>query len=324
VPNVSIIVPVYNVEQYLEKCLNSLVNQTLIDIEIIIVNDGSEDNSEEIIKNYKDKYDTKIIYIKKENGGLSDARNTGIRYASGEYIGCVDGDDYVELTMYEKMYNAARQKNVDLIECDILFEYPHKKKHKTSGIYTLENMLTRARWNAWHRIIRREIIQKSNIQYPVGLRYEDVEYFCKLAPYITSIEFVKEPLYHYIQRDNSITHNQNEKTRDIFKILNNVLSYYQDNGIYDKYKQQLEYVFIKILLGGSFFRIVRIDNKQLRRMVLEENWSLLNNVFPNWKKNRVLQKNTSLKDNFFKTMNGFTYKVYSVIFHFFNMNSGLF
>ena len=97
-PKVSIIVPVYNVEEYLERCLDSLVNQTLKDIEIIIVNDGSTDGSKEKIQKYINKYKN-IVYLEKENGGLSSARNYGIPYAKGEYIGFVDSDDYVELTM---------------------------------------------------------------------------------------------------------------------------------------------------------------------------------------------------------------------------------
>ena len=106
---VSVIVPFYNVEKYIDKCLNSLVNQTLEDIEIIIVNDGSKDNSETIAKEYASKYKNKIIYLKKENGGLSDARNYAIPYATGEYIAFLDSDDYVEVNMYEQMYEKAKK-----------------------------------------------------------------------------------------------------------------------------------------------------------------------------------------------------------------------
>ena len=127
-PKVSVIVPVYNVEEYLERCLDSLVNQTLKDIEIIIVNDGSTDGSKEIIQKYLNKYKN-IVYLEKENGGLSSARNYGIPYAKGEYIGFVDSDDYVELTMYEKMYNKAIEEKSDMVECDFIWEYPNKKRY---------------------------------------------------------------------------------------------------------------------------------------------------------------------------------------------------
>ena len=125
---VSVIVPVYNVEDYIEKCLNSLVNQTLEDIEIIIVNDGSKDNSENIIKSFLSRYPQKIKYLKKENGGLSDARNYGIPYATGEYIAFLDSDDYVELDTYENMYNLAKKENSDMVECNFIWEYPNKAR----------------------------------------------------------------------------------------------------------------------------------------------------------------------------------------------------
>ena len=122
---VSVIVPVYNVENYIEKCLDSLLNQTLDDIEIIVVNDGSTDNSANIIK---EKYVNKIVYLEKENGGLSDARNFGLPHAKGKYIAFLDSDDYIEPTMYEKMYSVAEKEEADMVECDFYWEYPNKVK----------------------------------------------------------------------------------------------------------------------------------------------------------------------------------------------------
>ena len=128
VTKVSIIVPVYNVEKYIDKCLDSLVNQTLKDIQIIIVNDGSKDDSIKIIKEYQEKYGNKIKYLEKENGGLSDARNYGIPYAEGEYIAFLDSDDYIEKNAYEEMYNIAKKEEADMVECDFYWEYPNKRK----------------------------------------------------------------------------------------------------------------------------------------------------------------------------------------------------
>ena len=116
---VSVIVPVYNVYKYLDKCLNSLVNQTLKDIEIIIVNDGSKENEEEIINKYLDKY-SNIKYYKKENGGLSSARNYGILKSTGKFICFVDSDDYVELNTYELLYNKMISGNYDVVDCTII------------------------------------------------------------------------------------------------------------------------------------------------------------------------------------------------------------
>ena len=125
---VSIIVPFYNVEKYIKKCLETLVNQTLQEIEILLVNDGSKDNSEQIAKEYCEKYPEKIIYLEKENGGLSDARNYAIPQAKGEYIAFLDSDDYVELDMYEKMYKLAKEDNSDMVECDFFGSIQTNKK----------------------------------------------------------------------------------------------------------------------------------------------------------------------------------------------------
>ena len=156
-PKVSVIVPVYNVEKYIEKCLNSLVNQTLKDIEIIIVNDGSKDNSDKIIKIYQEKYDN-IIYLTKKNGGLSDARNYGIPYAKGEYIAFLDSDDYVENDIYEKMYNKAKENNSDYVECDFIWEYPNKSIIDKGEEYTGKHeMLQKIRVVAWNKLINLHI-----------------------------------------------------------------------------------------------------------------------------------------------------------------------
>ena len=119
---VSVIVPVYNVEKYLDKCLDSLGRQTLKDIEIIVVNDESPDNSQKIIDKYSKKYSV-IHGYKKKNGGVSDARNFGIKEAKGEYIAFVDGDDYVSIDMYEKMYEKAKAGNFDVVVCDLNYVY---------------------------------------------------------------------------------------------------------------------------------------------------------------------------------------------------------
>ena len=122
---VSVIVPVYNVEEYLEKCLDTLVNQTLKEIEIIVINDGSPDNSQKIIDKYAKKYKTIKAYTK-ENGGLSDARNYGLTKANGEYIAFIDSDDYVSIDMYEKIYQKAKSGNFDMVVCDLNIIYDDK------------------------------------------------------------------------------------------------------------------------------------------------------------------------------------------------------
>jgi glycosyltransferase involved in cell wall biosynthesis len=314
-PAVTIIVPVYNVETYLEKCLTALVNQTLHDIQIIIVDDGSTDESCKIIEKFKEKYSEKIICVKKENGGLSDARNVGMRYATGDYIGFVDGDDYIDVNMYEKMYNKAKEVSADLVECDFFWEYTKRIKQDIGKFYELKDILVKLRVMAWNKIIKRVLIEKNNIKYPVGLRYEDIEFTYKLIPYINKVGFVKDSLYHYLQRNSSISHIQNDKTCDIFTVLSNVINFYKEKGFYEKYQEQIEYIYMRFLLGSSFLRMVKIGDRKTRRRILEENWEKLNTQYPDWKKNKILTKSRSLKDVYFKTVNRFTYRIYSMLFH---------
>ena len=163
-PKVSVIVPVYNVEQYVEKCLETLVNQTIEDIEIIVVNDGSTDNSKNIIKKYVEKYPKKVIYLEKENGGLSDARNYGIPYANGEYIAFLDSDDYIVLDTYKEMYKIAKKENSDMVECDFVWEYPDKIRIDTGEIYEGKHeALEKIRVVAWNKLIKTNIVKENNL-----------------------------------------------------------------------------------------------------------------------------------------------------------------
>lgn len=314
-PKVSVIVPVYNVEQYIEKCLTSLVNQTLKDIEIIVVNDGSKDNSKKIIDNFLDKYKN-IVYVEKKNGGLSDARNFGLKYAKGDYIAFLDSDDYVDVTIYEKMYNKAIEEDADFVECDFYWVYPNKSKTDVGFVYNnKKEMLTYARVVAWNKLIKRTIIKE---QFPVGLNYEDVEFFYKLIPNINKFAFVKEPLIYYIQRENSIVNKQNYKTGHIFNVLNNVIDYYKKNNIYEEYKDELEYTYTRILLCSSLKRMVQVKDKVAQNRLLDETWQNLNTKFPEWKKNKILAQ-MSVKNLYMRTVNKFTYKFYCKIFNILNI-----
>lgn len=311
---ISIIIPVYNVEKYLEKCLNSVINQTLKDIEIIIVNDGSKDQSKKIIQKYINKYKSKIIYLEKENGGLSSARNYGIPYAKGEYIAFLDSDDYVELDMYEKMYKKAKEEDSDMVECDFVWEYPNKTKLDIGKIYNgKKEAMVNARVVAWNKLIKRTIIIENNLLFPDGMRYEDVEFFYKLLPYLEKISFVKEVFIHYVQRSNSIVNNQTSKTKDIFIVLDNVIKYYKKLNLYDEYKEQLEYNYARFLLCSSLKRMCKISNKEEKNIALKETWNNINIKFPDWKKNKIL-KEKNLKNLYIKSNNYFMYKVYCKIF----------
>lgn len=308
-PKVSLIIPVYNVENYIEKCLDSVVNQTLKDMEVIIVNDGSKDSSKQKIEKYLKKYPY-IKYLEKENGGLSDARNYGMPYATGEYIAFLDSDDYVEKTMYEEMYNVAKKENADMVECDFVWEYPNKKREDIGIIYnSKKEMIEKARVVAWNKLIKTELIKKIDIKFPIGLRYEDVEFFYKFVPYLEKVSFVKKCFIHYVQRENSIANTQNIRTKEIFTVLENVITYYKENGFYNEYKEELEYIYVRFLLCSSLKRMCKIEKKEDRKSALDETWNNINLKFPGWKKNSILKKK-NLKNLYIKSNNKLTFKIY--------------
>ncbi len=318
--SVSVIVPFYNVENYIEKCLETLVNQNLEDIEIILVNDGSKDRSKIIVDKFLKQYPEKIVYLEKENGGLSDARNYAIPHAKGEYIAFLDSDDYVEKTMYKDMYELAKKENSDMVECDFYWEYPDKNKRKEDKgvIYNgKKEMLEKVRVVAWNKLIKKEILEKSRVLFPKGLRYEDVEFTYKLVPYLDKVSFLKKPCIHYIQREGSISNNQNERNKEIFQVLDNVIKFYKENNLYDEYKDELEYVYVRYAFCSSLLRIVKIKDENIQSELLELTWRKVNETFPNWKQNTVLKSKKDLKSIYLKTINKFTFDMYSTLFSLF-------
>lgn len=209
---VSIIIPVYNVEQYISQCLDSLINQTLQEIEIICINDGSKDNSLNILKDYADK-DSRIKIINKKNEGLSCARNDGLKAASGEYIGYVDSDDWVAEDFYEKLFIAAKKYNADIaagniVRCGKLVRKYRIKYEKeellTDGLEKLKAAQIPKYNYVWNKIYKRESLLKLDIPFPAGKVYEDIRWSIKVIYYLENLVTVPESNYYYRKNQNSI------------------------------------------------------------------------------------------------------------------------
>ena len=304
---VSVIVPVYNVESYLDKCLNTLVKQTLQEIEIIIVNDGSKDNSEKIIEKYLKKYPEKIKYIKKANGGLSSARNEGLKYASGEYIGFVDSDDYVSLNTFNLMYKKAKEKNFDLVVCNLNYVYETKTKMVSAGLdKDLENedevkknivFLYPAVWN---KLYKKEILD--SLKFKEGIWYEDVEFNFRVYPRVKSIGYVDKPLIQYVQRESSISKTIDKRLFNYVDNFNGLIRYYQDNNLYNKYYFELEYSYVRYLYATFIKQLSYTNDKELFKEGVKEAIKNVQEHFPNYKKNIYLKK-FGLKNIYLKTFN---------------------
>ncbi len=312
---VSVIVPVYNVEKYLPKCLETLVNQTLQEIEIIVVNDGSTDHSAEVIDSFASKY-PQIISLTKPNGGLSDARNYGIPYATGEYIGFVDSDDYVDIDMYEKLYVKAKKEDSDVVECDLHHVFSDGTIDTEVGerIQDKKQMLMMGRSVVWNKIYRRDWLLETGIMFPKGCIYEDVEFFVKLVPHIRKYSYVDAASIYYVQRGDSINNKQTLKTLDILKVLQHIKDYYMEQGLFEEYKDALEFFYTRILLCSSFSRMCHIPDKAERREALQKNWDTLEGNFPEWHGNRYLKQLKTKRGLYMRCINKITYKFFAMIF----------
>ena len=300
---VSIVVPVYNVENYLRKCLNSLAAQTLKEIEVIVVNDGTKDHSQTIIDEFVQRYPRTFRSFIKENGGLSDARNYGIAFCQGEYIGFVDSDDYVEPEMYEAMYNEASKLNADMVICDYLKEYPAKSIPVCARKYdSAEDMLVGGLAAAWNKIYRRELVERTGVLFPKGLIYEDTEFYCKLIPHVSVCGYVNKPFVHYVQREGSIVNSHGEKIGMIFEIFDHIRAYYFENDFYDSYKMQLEYFIIRVLLGSSMERICGCTDAKQRKQLLGQTIDYLDHHLGAWRKNCYLSDYSSKRNIYMKSV----------------------
>ena len=209
-PKISVIVPIYNVENFVKKCVSSILNQTYKNLEIILVDDGSTDNSSQII-DVMSKEDSRIKCIHKTNGGLSDARNSGIAIATGEYIGFVDGDDWIHPQMYEILYQKLRETNTDICCCEymsvdenlfcekrIISEIKSKVYDKTFAMTYVGDLKA----VAWNKLYKKKLFEQ--LRYPYGKIHEDEYVIHRLIYLCNKICLIDCPLYFYVQRSDSI------------------------------------------------------------------------------------------------------------------------
>lgn len=289
---VSVIIPVYNVEKYLKKCLNSVLKQTYNNCEIIIVNDGSLDNSQSIIENYAKKH-KRIKYFIKSNGGLSDARNYGLSKAKGEYIAFLDSDDYFEKDMIETMIKYMEKENYDIVFCDINNVYENNNIKKVYCNYNLssemdKNYLMSAPM-ACNKIYKRNVFD-NDFMFKKGVLYEDLELIPSLVIKTTKIGYVDKSLYNYYQRSGSIMKQKkfNPRTDDIFLVLDSMVERFKKYNKFEIYKNEIEYLFIEHLLYSASLRFISFN--KVRKAKINIILTILKEKYPNWKNNKYYQK----------------------------------
>ncbi|MBI6056665.1 glycosyltransferase [Clostridium perfringens] len=248
---ISVIVPIYNVEKYLEKCINSILNQTYKNLEVILVDDGSPDNCGKICDEYALK-DNRIKVIHKENGGLSSARNSGLDIATGDYIGFVDSDDWIESNMYEILLNNAIKYNADISVggvVDLLEENDKYIKTKSTFNGTIETVCLNKQeamkkfflgsWSAWDKLYKRKVHE--HLRFPQGKINEDEAIAMHILDNCNNIVYTNEVFYNYISRPNSITTSEfSEKKLDWYKNCKYNLEF-----IKEKQPQLIKYALLR-------------------------------------------------------------------------------
>ena len=275
---ISIILPVYNIEAYLSHCLDSLIHQTYSKLEIICVDDGSQDRSSKIIQEYA-RRDSRIHLIQQANGGPSMARNAGMKAATGEYIGFVDPDDWVELDMYEKLVSMIAELQVDLVICGIS-PYSDKKKKATekSPFFLLETFDSRLQGVklagkelithqyffghfVWNRLYRRDFLEKNQICFPVGKFYEDCFFSIDVDFAAENFSFTQEPLYWYRRKRTGSTIDQKNRGReDRIQFLEYLYLKTRGAGLLDEEEVRFwEYAFSVLdgLLAEDIYELIR-------------------------------------------------------------------
>lgn len=278
---ISIIVPCYNVEEYIERCINSIKGQTITNFEVLLIDDGSLDNTKQVI-NELIKNDSRFKYYYKKNGGLSDARNFGLKKIKGKYVCFIDSDDYVEKEYLEKLYYGIIDNNVPVSICDI------KRVYDTE--FTIDNIdefkvKTCMKPAAWNKMFLKDLFK--NIGFPVGKWYEDLG----TTPKITiqnKYYIIKEPLYNYVQNSSSIMHTYDDRIFNIYEIIENVEEYIKNQDYNKENETILEFMNVYHILVGTVYRAS--FHKEYSVRMIKEIYEYVFKKYSKWSQNEYIKK----------------------------------
>lgn len=283
---ISIIVPVYNIEKYLPRCIESILDQTYKNWEAIFINDGSTDNSLKILEEYK-KRDERIKIIDKKNAGSGAARNTGIEHSGGGYLAFLDSDDWYEKNFLEKLYNNLIENNSDVAMCNPKMTYDDMSKNKKINTYffneielnkTPEKILRiLAMPVVWNKLYKKEIIVKNGIKFPNCSFCEDVEFLYKTFLYVNKVSKIEDTLYNYYQREDSVTKKVKEESiEQLYQVLKNIENYIKNNF---NSKLEIFYLYkIQFIYSVSLTLLARIDNDEIlkKKINIKNNFEVKN------------------------------------------------
>ncbi len=296
-PKFSVIIPMYNVEDYIEKCILSVLNQTFTDFEIIVVDDGATDKSAERAEKLAQANPQKIKLIHQENQGLGGARNTGLKHATGDYVWFVDSDDSIKENALEEINAYIEKTGVQMVifdYCtvdendnvgDMVYGY-----HKPDVIFSMEKhpeMLFMPN-SACNKVYERSLFEKLNVRFPQREWFEDLSTVVKIYPFIEKVGYLNQCFYLYFQRSGSIMYNKNtDRNREIINAVESLIKFYKEKNLYDKYKEEIEYLAVLHIYVLASVRVIKADHKS---KLLDEFKNYIRNTFPDYHQNKYVLK----------------------------------
>lgn len=294
---VSIIIAAYNIENYIARCMESVVNQTFQNIEIIVVNDGSTDNTLNILNSFKES-DNRIRIITQDNKGLIEARKTGLNYSQGKYILFIDGDDWLELECIEKLYNKANNENNDIVLFNFFCSYDDTRRPRNAFNYesndiTINPLKSLFIGNIapciWTKFIRRKYITDNNISFPSKISFaEDLATVSSLFMGKPNIGILREHLYNYYQRRDSITKQISPKILEVNEAILFIKEKLLENNIYNDFNKEFELMIYSHLFVQRFLTADSI--KEIHK-----------EVYKQYKEHKVETKNNSYINEFIRS-----------------------
>lgn len=275
--NVSVIIAAYNVELYIDRCLDSVVQQTLKDIEIIVVNDGSTDKTLEKLLIYANK-DNRIKIVDKKNEGLIEARKSGLEVSSGEFLMFVDADDWLDIRACEKLYKKAMELDLDILCYGLYHAFDDRLEIKNIYDFKLARgeeylnlvLLNKARANIVLQLLKREFLIRNNIIFPSDITYaEDLAITVTLACNEPIVGTLNEPLYYYYQRENSVTNKVSNKVFDVELAINSIRKELDQKGYMEKYYYEFEYL---MFIHLYYHRVIAVGYTGEIHKALYDKW----------------------------------------------------
>lgn len=296
---VSVIVPVYNSVKYINKCVDSLLSQTLEEIEIILVNDASTDKSLDILRDYERQFPEKVKVIdSKINRRQGGARNLGIEVAKGEYIAFLDSDDYVSVQAYQLMYDKAISTASDIVECqyfEVVGNQEYKKEYRTEAMDLLTEekkkylFLNPNFGPIWTKIYKRELLIDNNLRFVEHAVYEDIVFTPLVMMYAKKVELVNLPLYYYVRHEGTTTTSKKPFSEERYKSAQFFKGQSEVRGFSNQYKEEYEYNFVHFGYAGLIWPVLN-SSVEIKKQYLPIMREIMRKDFPFYRKNKYFKK----------------------------------